>query len=80
MTEPKPAYSVPFTTDVPQCCGSPETCNEPCQGGCAEHEWEYHEETYGADGVIGAIGRQCFVRCLICGAEEPTTREACSDD
>jgi len=25
-----PAYSAPFTTDVPQCCGDPETCNEPC--------------------------------------------------
>lgn len=25
-----PAYSAPFTTDVPQCCESPETCPEPC--------------------------------------------------
>ena len=23
-------YSAPFTTDVPQCCGDPETCNDPC--------------------------------------------------
>lgn len=23
-------YSAPFTTDVPQCCESPETCPEPC--------------------------------------------------
>jgi len=26
-----PAYSAPFTTDVPQCCGDPSTCNDPCQ-------------------------------------------------
>jgi hypothetical protein len=24
------AYSAPFTTDVPQCCGDPATCNDPC--------------------------------------------------
>ena len=28
--EPAPPYSAPFTTDVPQCCGAPETCNDPC--------------------------------------------------
>lgn len=25
-----PAYSAPFSTDVPQCCESPATCPEPC--------------------------------------------------
>jgi hypothetical protein len=25
-----PPYSAPFTTDVPQCCGDPETCDDPC--------------------------------------------------
>jgi hypothetical protein len=25
-----PPYSAPFTTDVPQCCGEPETCDTPC--------------------------------------------------
>lgn len=25
-------YSPPFTTDVPQCCGEPATCNDPCHG------------------------------------------------
>ena len=24
-------YSAPFTTDVPHCCGDPETCDDPCQ-------------------------------------------------
>jgi hypothetical protein len=24
------AYSAPFTTDVPQCCGTPEVCDTPC--------------------------------------------------
>jgi hypothetical protein len=24
-------YSAPFTTDVPQCCGDPSTCDDPCQ-------------------------------------------------
>lgn len=25
------AYSPPFTTDVPQCCGDPENCDDPCE-------------------------------------------------
>ncbi|WP_186215905.1 hypothetical protein [Burkholderia gladioli] len=25
-----PPYSAPFTTDVPQCCGEPKTCDDPC--------------------------------------------------
>jgi hypothetical protein len=25
------AYSAPFTTDVPHCCGDPDTCNDPCE-------------------------------------------------
>ena len=27
-----PAYSAPFTADVPQCCGDPAACNDPCTG------------------------------------------------
>ena len=26
-------YSAPFTTDVPQCCGDPSNCNDPCEPG-----------------------------------------------
>jgi hypothetical protein len=29
--KPAAPYSAPFTTDVPQCCGDPSTCNDPCQ-------------------------------------------------
>lgn len=30
------AYSAPFTTDVPHCCGDPDTCNDPCHPDAAE--------------------------------------------
>jgi hypothetical protein len=30
------AYSAPFTTDVPHCCGDPDTCNDPCDLRAAE--------------------------------------------
>jgi hypothetical protein len=39
---PQPAseqpYSAPFTTDVPQCCGSPESCNDPCEQPASEQQ------------------------------------------
>jgi hypothetical protein len=30
-SKPAAPYSAPFTTDVPQCCGDPSTCDDPCQ-------------------------------------------------
>jgi hypothetical protein len=40
-----PAYSAPFTTDVPQCCGDPATCNDPCQAPTERMSDAAREET-----------------------------------
>jgi hypothetical protein len=34
-SKPAAPYSAPFTTDVPQCCGEPSTCDDPCQHNAA---------------------------------------------
>lgn len=84
-------YSAPFTTDVPHCCGEPETCNDPCDASpsreCGERQGAALsivdiealaiEHLYvGDDDVV--FGTEKFARaieCAVLAASAPTLGE-----
>jgi hypothetical protein len=44
-------------------------------GLCAadEHDYEYHEDTFGDSGVINGTGTERWMQCTICGDTQPAT-------
>ena len=44
-------------------------------GLCAadDHDWEYHEDTFGDHGVINGTGTERWLQCSICGETKPAT-------
>lgn len=50
-------------------------------GLCAadDHEWEYHEDTFGDHEVINGTGTERWMECSICGATRPASSEDAPD-
>lgn len=38
-----------------------------------EHDYEYHEDTFGDSGVINGIGTERWMECTVCGHKQPAT-------
>lgn len=50
-------------------------------GLCADddHEWEYHEDTFGDHEVINGTGIERWMQCSICGKTKPASYEDMPD-
>jgi hypothetical protein len=54
-----PAYSAPFTTDVPHCCGDPDACNDPC---IEVSDAAMERSVSAAERLMEKLGETTFVR------------------
>lgn len=75
----QPAYSAPFTTDVPQCCGDPSSCNDPCQPVESKREVKFaHYDAYdAADKQV--TNETAKFRKMMCWGEAESKRMELSD-